>query len=96
MDMITEKSIGVDGQVFSERRAALRRRVLKGATLTFNNGFSAFECVVRNQSPDGALLSLAETFALPQQFDVSIAGEDMLRRARVHWRSMTTLGVKFE
>ena len=96
MDMITERPIGVDGQVFSERRASLRRRVLKGGTLTFNNGFSAFECVVRNQSAGGALLSFAETFALPRQFDVAIAGEDALRRARVRWRSMMTLGVEFE
>ena len=96
MNPITEKSIGIDGQVFSDRRAALRRRVLKGATLTFNRGFSAFECVVRNQSAEGALLSLAETFSLPAQFDVAIAGDDALRRARVRWRSMNAIGVRFE
>ncbi len=96
MNPITEKSIGVDGRVFSERRAALRRRVLKGATLTFNRGFSAFECVVRNQSAEGALLSLAETFSLPAQFEVAIAGDDALRRARVRWRSMNAIGVRFE
>ena len=96
MNPITEKSIGIDGQVFSDRRAALRRRVLKGATLTFNRGFSAFECVVRNQSAEGALLSLAETFSLPAQIDVAIAGDDALRRARVRWRSMNAIGVRFE
>jgi hypothetical protein len=96
MNPIIEKSIGIDGQVFSERRSALRRRVLKGATLTFNRGFSAFDCVVRNQSTDGALLSLAETFSLPTQFDVLISGDDTLRRAHVRWRSMAALGVEFE
>ncbi len=96
MNLITEKSIGVDGKVFSERRAGLRRRVLKGATLTFNRGFSAFECVVRNQSAGGALLSLAETFSLPAQFELLISGDDTLRRARVRWRSMIALGVEFE
>jgi hypothetical protein len=96
MNPITEKSIGVDGRVFSERRAALRRRVLKGATLTFNRRFSAFECVVRNQSAEGALLSLAETFSLPAQFEVLISGEETLRTARVRWRSMNAVGVKFE
>jgi hypothetical protein len=74
----------------------LRQRVLKGATLTFNRGFSAFECVVRNQSAEGALLSLAETFSLPAQFDLLISGEDKLRKARVRWRSMTAIGVEFE
>jgi hypothetical protein len=96
MNTITEKSIGAGGQIFSERRAALRRRVLKGATLTFNRGFSAFECVVRNQSAEGALLSLVETFSLPAQFEVLITGDDTLRRARVRWRSMNALGVKFD
>jgi hypothetical protein len=78
MNTITEKSAGVDGPLFSERRSSLRRRVLKGATLTFNKGFSAFECVVRNQSKGGALLSLAETFSLPAQFEVGIAGDETL------------------
>jgi hypothetical protein len=43
MDMITEKSIGVDGEVFAERRRAPRHRVLKGATLSFNKGYGALE-----------------------------------------------------
>lgn len=96
MDMITEKSIGLDGKVFSERRAGQRHKVLKGATLSFNKGFSAFECVVRNVSGRGARLSLAETFSIPAKFDLMIAGEETMRRAVVRWRSMTALGVEFE
>jgi hypothetical protein len=80
----------------AERRAAQRRRVLKGATLTFNKGFSAFECVVRNQSEGGARLSLAETFALPQTFRLVISGEAEARTAHIVWRGLDKMGVRLD
>lgn len=96
MEPIIEKSIGLDGQVFAERRTADRRRVLKGARLAFNKGFGAYECVVRNISDKGARLSFGETSAVPSQFDLQIAGEDLFRKATVRWRTMTALGVSFD
>ena len=83
MDAITEKSIGLDGQVFAERRVAARRRVLKGAKLTFNKGY-------------GALLAFGETAAVPPSFALAINGEEAGRQARVRWRSPTLVGVAFE
>ena len=96
METIMEKSLGPDGQGFAERRADARQRVLKGAMLSFNKGYSAFECVVRNVSDKGAKLSLAETFSLPASFDVRIAGDETSRKAHVRWRTMTALGVEFD
>jgi len=93
MSHITEKSIGVDGVVFPERRASVRRRVLKGATISFNHGYSSFECLVRNQSPGGARLSFAETFALPKSFWLMVSGERPVK-AEVRWSSMTAVGVE--
>jgi hypothetical protein len=80
----------------TERRTDLRRRVLKGATLSFNRGYSSFECVVRNQSERGAKLSLAETFALPSTFRLAIAGKSEARMARIIWRKPDEMGVTFE
>ena len=80
----------------AERRAGRRQRVLKGATLSFNKGYSAFECVVRNQSASGAKLSLGETFGLPQTFQLAIAGEDGARRAQVVWRKASEIGVSLD
>ncbi len=94
MNAIVEKSIGLDGEVFTERRAATRRRVLKGGTLSFNKGYGALECVVRNESPGGALLSFGETSAVPAAFDLTIKGGEK-RQARVRWRNMTLVGVAF-
>lgn len=92
MDLITAKSIGVDGIVFAERRSTIRRRVLKGAIVSFNQGYSTFECVVRNVSDDGARLSFGETFALPNQFWLTIA-EQAPRKVEIRWRTLTAVGV---
>jgi len=95
MDTITEKSIGLDGNVFAERRTTPRRRVLKGARLSFNKGYGALECTVRNESGTGALLVFGETAAVPASFDLTISGSDGLRPARVRWRTPTLVGVEF-
>ena len=92
---VTTLSKTASGNI-DNRRAETRRRVLKGATLTFNRGYSAFECLVRNQSEKGAMLSLGETFALPAQFDLEISGEAGRRKAHVRWRSLQTVGVSFD
>jgi len=83
------------GNAFGERRAQLRRRALKGATLRFNRGFGAMEGVVRNESENGALLSFGETSGVPSGFDLLISGAVRGRAVRVRWRSMTLVGVEF-
>jgi hypothetical protein len=80
----------------TERRAARRQRVLKGATLSFNSGYSTFECVVRNLSKNGALLSLAETFGLPARFRLLISGDEAGYMVRAAWCKSDALGVSFE
>lgn len=95
MNLITEKSIGIDGQIFAERRGATRMRVLKGTVLVFNHGFSTFEGTMRNQSEHGGKLTFGEALAVPPVFELRIAGEEKPRMAQVRWRSMTALGVEF-
>ena len=96
MTPITQKSIGLDGKVFPDRRKEDRRRVLKGGRISFNNGYSVFECVVRNTAPSGARLDFGETSAIPSSFELLVAGEDVTRRATVCWREMTVLGVSLD
>jgi hypothetical protein len=79
----------------AERRTSHRQRVLKGATLSFNKGYSAFECVVRNLSEGGAKLSLGETFGLPATFRLSISGE-ATHVAHVVWRKANEIGVRLD
>ena len=95
MSPITEKSIGLDGEVFADRRGAQRQKCLRGAVASFNKGASVFECIARNVSERGARLSFGETFALPAEFDLAIAPDPRKRRARVTWRTMTAVGVAY-
>jgi len=95
MSPITENSIGLDGKVFAERRSETRHRVFKGGRLSFNKGYGALECVVRNLSDRGARLALGETTAVPSTFSLVIAGEGISRPAIVRWRSTAAVGVEF-
>ncbi|MBS3650600.1 PilZ domain-containing protein [Pseudaminobacter sp. 19-2017] len=96
MTALTENAIGLDGRVFPDRRETTRRRVLKGARLSFNRGYAVFECVVRNMSDCGARLSFGDSTAVPGRFELLITDEDYSRTAIVRWRSMNALGVTFE
>lgn len=93
---ITEKSIGIDGEVFAERRHEVRRRAFMGATLTFNRGYGAMECLVRNLGSGGACLEFGDAGGAPARFQLAIAGHGKERNAKVIWRSMTRIGVAFE
>ncbi len=79
-----------------ERRAERRHRVLKGATITFNRGYGALQCVVRNLSDHGALLAFGDTTGVPASFDIKIAGTDRVRRARVRRRKPQLVGVSLD
>lgn len=76
----------------AERRDLPRHKVFKGGTISFNNGYGAVECIVRNLSDDGAMLSFGETIGVPQRFALRIGG-DYLRNAEIRWRNATKIGV---
>lgn len=96
MEPITAKSIGIDGTVFAERRSETRHRALKGGSLSFNKGYGALECVVRNLSAHGARLAFGDTMAVPSRFDLVISGDDRVRDAHVRWRTLTAVGVELD
>ena len=85
-----------NGALFADRRGSRRNRVLKGALLSFNKGFGAFECVVRDLSDAGARLSFGDASAVPAAFDIRVGGEAAGRPARVRWRSATMIGIAFD
>ena len=96
MEPIVSKSIGIDGAIFEERRSEIRRRAFKGGMLSFNNGYGAFECVVRNLSARGARLVFGDTSAVPSRFDLMISGAGRPRSALVRWRTPTIVGVELD
>ncbi|SMC93353.1 PilZ domain-containing protein [Fulvimarina manganoxydans] len=78
----------------AERRVAPRQRVLKRAKIIFNQGFSIFDCVVRNISATGALLTLAESVHMPKEFQIKI-GEEPPRPAKLVYRRTMFAGIRF-
>lgn len=94
MSLSMQNSASVNGLAYPERRFEPRERVFKGAALSFNRGYSSFECVVRNRSDSGARLSIAETFELPRRVMLRIEG-DAERPVEIRWSTASSLGVEF-
>lgn len=80
---------------FQEKRAAPRRRVLKGARLVFNNGQSTIDCTVRNVSDTGALLLVDSSIGIPDQVQLLITSDKVSVPARVVRRTVREVAVKF-
>lgn len=79
----------------AERRTAPRMRVLKRAKLIFNGGFSTFDCIVRNISATGALLTIDDSVQLPKEFRIRIGEEQAIRPAELIYRRSMFAGIRF-
>lgn len=78
-----------------ERRASLRRRVLKGGNIFFNKGYGAYDCTLKNLSETGALIKMDDSSGLPGTFEFAVKGDDIKRQATIAWRNKGMAGVKF-
>src|SRR5258708_3265423 len=76
-----------------ERRAVRRHKVLKGATVSFDD--SGVACVVRNLSTSGATLELASSISLPSSFTLEIKAVRFSRRGRGVGSREKRIGVVF-
>ena len=76
-----------------QRRQFFRRRMLKGARITFNG--SIFSCTVRDFSEGGARLEIGNTLPIPDEFTLTMEDGSASFRCKVRRRTMTTLGVEF-
>ncbi len=79
----------------SERRVAQRMRTLKRAKVIFNGGFSTFDCIVRNLSATGALLTIDEAAHLPKAFEIRVGEDQQARPARLVYRRAMFAGIRF-
>jgi len=91
---IEEKSIAIDGGIFAERRSEMRRRAFKAASLSFNKGFGALECIARNLSGNGVKLVFGDTLAAPARFSLRVSGDADWREAEMRWRGPREAGVR--
>jgi hypothetical protein len=79
-----------------ERRKTARRRSFLGGRLTFNNGFSIVDGVVRNLTDEGAKLDCPANLVLQDEVEIAIECKGLQGRAKVVWRSAGQLGLAFQ
>jgi hypothetical protein len=68
---------------------------LLGATITFNQGGSTVDCLVRDISESGARLAVPASVTLPAAFDLLIPRKNKKRPVRMLWRRADVVGVSF-
>ena len=77
-----------------DNRDAQRHRTLKGGRIVINDGFSTFDCTIRNLSETGAKLAVTTSLGIPERFDLAM--HDGRRFAcEVAWRTEAEIGVRF-
>jgi hypothetical protein len=79
-----------------DRRALKRTRVLRNAKIIVPRRSPVISCTVQNITGAGACLKLANTFGVPETFDLTFEHGRTRRSCRVVWRTADKLGVKFE
>lgn len=77
-----------------EHRVSPRQRVLKGGRIVINDGFSTFQCTIRNLSDTGAKLKVASVVGIPEQFQL-IMDDGRKFGCTVAWRTAEEIGVSF-
>jgi PilZ domain len=78
-----------------ERRKSKRVATLRVGQILLRSGGGGISCIVRNRSPFGACLELANHFGVPLDIVLVIAGERFRRPCRVVWRGNKQIGVIF-
>ena len=79
--------------VMSERRHSARQRTYKGGRINF--GTAGLDCIIRNISETGACLEAESGYPIPDDFQLVIKPEFLIRNCHVAWRGNQKLGVQF-
>ena len=77
-----------------ERRKVLRHKTLKAGHIAFNRA-GTIDCRVRNLSPLGACLEVANQVGIPDDFTLVIESDHLKHDCHVIWRTATRMGVEF-
>src|SRR3954468_24280002 len=80
----------------SDQRVAPRLKALLAAKMSFRNGQSALDCLIRNLSDTGAKLIVSAAVRLPDCFDLLIPPKSVTRRVRIVWRRGEAMDIRFD
>jgi PilZ domain len=79
-----------------DRRTIKRTQVLRSAKIIVPRRSPVIHCTVQNITSGGACLKLANTYGVPEQFELTFEHGRTRRPCRVVWRTDDQLGVAFE
>ncbi len=79
----------------NERRQSNRHKSFLRGCVYFNNRRSAFDCLIRDISDQGARLIFSDTVSVPDLVDLYIPQKEQTLPARVEWRQALEVGVAF-
>jgi PilZ domain len=82
-------------EVAARHRGTRRLRTLLGATITFNQGGSTVDCLIRDISESGARLAVPEQVTLPAAFELIIPHRKQRWQVQMLWRRSDVVGVQF-
>ena len=78
-----------------DRRAVRRTKVLRSAKIIVPRRSPVIHCTVQNITAGGACLKVANTYGVPETFDLTFEHGRTRRACRVVWRTHDKLGVAF-
>ena len=79
-----------------DRRSVQRTRIVRSAKIIVPRRASVIHCTVQNITGSGARLKLANTFGVPDAFELTFELGRTRRACRVAWRTHDELGVEFQ
>ena len=79
-----------------ERRNVTRTRISRSAKIIAPRRTSVIHCTVQNITSSGACLKVANTYGMPDTFELTFEHGRTRRLCRVVWRTADELGVAFE
>jgi len=79
-----------------ERRNVTRTRIARSAKIIAPRRTSVIHCTVQNITSGGACLKVANTYGMPDTFELTFEHGRTRRPCRVMWRTNEELGVAFE
>jgi hypothetical protein len=80
---------------FKDRRSVQRTAVKRSAKIIVPRRSPVIHCTVQNITSGGACLKLANTYGIPENFDLTFECGRTRRACRVAWRTDDKLGVAF-
>lgn len=78
-----------------ERRVAPRTRALKKGVIAFKDRYCSTECMIRNESEDGALLMVSQNQVIPNTFELKVYPDRDFRIAEAIWRTPDAMGIRY-